>query len=115
MNRKCRSYLAQLRCGILPLKIETGRFSTQYMPEIDRICTFCENNCIEDEYHFVFDCILYNDLRNDFIDKVYRTNPDVRSYSRNDKMKFFMNRQCIKLFSNFVRDAVELRKNVLYN
>ena len=28
MNRQQRSLLAQLRCGILPLHIETGRFKT---------------------------------------------------------------------------------------
>ena len=115
MNRKCRSYVAQFRCGILPLKIETGRFSTQYVPEQNRICSFCESNSIENEYHFVFDCSLYNELRNDFIHNVYSINPDIRFYSRDNKIKYFMSRQYIKLFSNFVRDAFELRKTVLYN
>ncbi len=36
MNRKHRSYLAQYRCGILPLEIETGRGQTK--PVKERIC-----------------------------------------------------------------------------
>ncbi len=36
INRKHRSYLAQHRCRILPLSIETGRWGS--IPLEDRIC-----------------------------------------------------------------------------
>jgi hypothetical protein len=39
LNRKERSLLAQLRCGILPLRIETGRFRAEKVE--DRLCIFC--------------------------------------------------------------------------
>ena len=54
-NRSHRSTLAQLRCGVLPLSIETGRF--QSIPIELRLCTFCSVHVIEDEVHFLIYCI----------------------------------------------------------
>ncbi len=54
MNRKHRSYLAQYRCGILPLSIETGRWGS--IPLEDRIFKMCDSLVVEDEYHFIFHC-----------------------------------------------------------
>ena len=46
--------LAQLRSGILPLHIETGRFSNKTLE--DRLCTFCNSGEIENDTHFLFHC-----------------------------------------------------------
>ena len=57
------SLLAQLRSGILPLRIETGRFhnikdnvtgQTRKLKVEERICLFCNLQEIEDEIHFIF-------------------------------------------------------------
>ncbi len=56
-----RSVFSKLRCGVLPLKIETGRFNA--IDRENRICEFCSLNEVEDEQHFVCRCTLYNDLR----------------------------------------------------
>ncbi len=42
--------MAQLRTGILPLRIETGRWASQV----------CDNPVVEDESHFLFSCNKYN-------------------------------------------------------
>ncbi|XP_050392671.1 uncharacterized protein LOC126811173 isoform X1 [Patella vulgata] len=46
-----RSHLAQFRCGILPLRIETGRYTSQKIE--DRLCVMCHSGSIEDEWHFL--------------------------------------------------------------
>ena len=43
MCKYLRSILAQFRCGILPLRIETGRYHGE--PVEDRLCKLCSNNC----------------------------------------------------------------------
>ena len=63
-----RFLLAQLRCGILPLRIEPGRYVGE-KPE-ERQCTLCNSNCIEDETHFLLECPLYNEQKNN----VHRVN-----------------------------------------
>ena len=58
MNKQQGSLLAQLRTGILPLKIETGRYNN--IPVHERTCSLCNMNVTEDEIHFVMICPLYN-------------------------------------------------------
>ena len=52
LNREQRSILAQVRCGTLPLKIETGRFVGT--PKENRLCDICNNGQVEDEFHIEF-------------------------------------------------------------
>ena len=50
--------LCQLRMGILPLRVETGRYvgeplETRLCTLETRLCTLCDTNAIENEKHFV--------------------------------------------------------------
>ena len=63
-----RSIFAKFRCGVLPLRIETGRYYG--IPVEGRICEFCDKNEIETERHFLCNCTLYNDLRSTLYDAV---------------------------------------------
>ena len=51
LPKKKRSLCAQIRGGILPLNIETGRYVG--LDEEDRICQTCDLSVTENEYHFV--------------------------------------------------------------
>ena len=62
--KKCkRSVLCQFRTGILPLRVETGRYVGE--PADQRYCTLCTPDVpmAEDERHFLFNCTIYNNLR----------------------------------------------------
>jgi hypothetical protein len=62
MNLNCRerSLVAQLRMGILPINIELGRYRN--IPAHERFCFNCKN-VVEDEFHFMFQCPVYSDIR----------------------------------------------------
>ena len=51
--------MAKFRCGVAPLRIETGRF--ERLPVEDRRCFNC-NGLVEDELHVITVCPLYQDL-----------------------------------------------------
>ena len=70
LSRNERSFMAQIRLGILPLKIETGRFEN-LVPEL-RLCEFCPNTEIDDEEHFLFKCELNKELKTKFISTLIR-------------------------------------------
>ncbi len=53
--------LSQIRFGILPLHIETGRFRGTELEE--RACQICNSQSIEDEFHFILICNEYDELR----------------------------------------------------
>ncbi len=74
MNRKYRSVLAKLRCGILPLKIEMGRWKN--IDEGNKLCQLCHTE-VEDEYHFMFRCNQYFLKRNIFVDTLNINNVDL--------------------------------------
>ena len=58
MNRKYRSGLAQVRCGILPLEVKCGHWKGLKLDE--RKCKLCIQSAVEDESHFLFECPKYN-------------------------------------------------------
>ncbi len=60
-----RSAFAKFRCGVAPLRIETGRYENK--PLDQRTCYFC--NTVENEIHVIFHCNMYDDLRRDWFSK----------------------------------------------
>ena len=70
MPKRNRSLLAQFRLGILPIHVETGRYSNTPLEE--RICKLCDFNEIEDEYHFLIICPLYARYRSTLFNNVYQ-------------------------------------------
>ena len=64
LKQQQHSILAQLRCGILPLQIEVGRFTN--VQRMNRKCTLCECDTVEDETHFILVCPFYNSDRTRF-------------------------------------------------
>ena len=88
LNRSERSILAQFRCGILPLRIETGRYVGE-KPE-ERLCKVCQSGQIENELHFLFNCVLYNDFRNNLLSAINQKDSFVL-LSDVKKLKHLMN------------------------
>ena len=59
-----RSAFAKFRTGVLPLRIETGKY--EGIPEIERSCIFCEDS-VEDEILVLLECPLNNEIRSELI------------------------------------------------
>ena len=64
LSRQQRSFLAQLRSGSLPIHIETGRYIGLTVDQ--RVCKYCTSGSVETEYHFLFECSCYEEIRNYF-------------------------------------------------
>lgn len=75
IHRSYRSILAKLRCGTLPLEVETGRFARPKIPLKDRLCKLCNSGMVEDEVHFLTTCCFYSDLRYDFRKRIIANFP----------------------------------------
>ena len=65
-SKRKRSLFAQLRVGILPLEVETGRYRN--IPPENSLCPFCVN-MPEDEKHFICICPTYAVYREIMYDK----------------------------------------------
>ena len=64
LSKHERSLISQIRLGILPIRIETGRYTNTDIAE--RICLFCAQDKVENETHFLFECSLYDVERRQF-------------------------------------------------
>ena len=83
-----RSAFSKFRCGVAPIRIETGRFKG--LPEERRLCPFC--NVIEDESHVLLDCHLCNDLRTVLYETAISFLPDFAKYDGPDKLRVIFSR-----------------------
>ena len=108
MSKKNRSLIAQIRMGILPLRIETGRWEKGGIPVTDRICLLCKNG-VEDEYHFICLCPMYVNQRNTLFKKVCeRTQGFCELQLRDQFIHLLKYHQ--SLLSAYVRESFEARK-----
>ena len=107
-----RSLLAQLRLGILPLKIETGRFVN--LPLENRTCTLCDMIVLEDEAHFVTRCPLYEIHRSQLFQTAEQLDPNFNTLQDEQKLIFLLN-SLPKALSKFLKIAWNKRQNELYN
>ena len=111
LTRNQRSLVAQLRTGILPLALETGRFTQT--PEEDRLCRLCELGEVENETHFVLYCPRYDDFRNVLFGELFVKKPEMFWISDDDKMKWLFNFNVFKL-ATFVCKAWMRRQTCLF-
>jgi hypothetical protein len=137
-NRSKRVLLSKFRIGTCPLRIETGRYESvgrsKGIKAEDRFCLCCNRHEVEDEFHFLLQCELYNDLRYQFLKELETSQKlfmfgkrsgelrklcDVHDLLHNDKhflFKLIMASQekevCVSL-SNFVWYAFKKREQLL--
>ena len=108
VSRRRRSLMSQFRTGIIPLEIETGR----YVPIFDktskknrkrtaneRICKLCRLNDIENEYHFLCVCPVYNSIRKIVFEVVELKHEHFHRLSLSDNFSFVMNHCQIEVSS----------------
>jgi hypothetical protein len=110
-NRLQRSLIAQLRFSILPLNIEIGRFRQIALE--DRLCTVCDGNVIEDEFHFICQCPLYNSCRLDMYQDIINKYSNFSNLPDKEKFIYLMKWEW-KLLGKFLGRALEIRTNTLY-
>ena len=84
ISKSVRSLLAQLRCGVLPLAIETGRFTIK-----ERKCILCNSGAIEDEQHFICNCTLYDDFRINCFNDAAKCMPGFLLRTEEDKIHIY--------------------------
>ncbi len=108
-QRKRRSLCAQIRGGILPIHIETGRYGG--LEEESQICPMCDLKETENEYHFVFHCSFYCTIR----DRLFNINTESDLFNMGDlqRLNWLFEKETFKL-ANYLEQAWDLRKGILY-
>ena len=111
LSRQERSHLAQFRCGVLPLRIETGRFVGQTVSE--RVCQMCSTGAVESEIHFLLQCTFYLNERTVLIDALGTKYPNFSTITQDEQINIFMNHEP-RLAARFILSAFNKRKSKLH-
>ena len=95
--------------------IEKGRYSYPKIPPENRICTICDLQETENEFHFIMRCKAYTHLRRELLSHINDTyNTD--NFSDNDYFLKIMSAtdfDNVKIVSNFVFTAYNIRSNIV--
>ena len=105
-----RIYISRLRLASHSLRIQTGRYAGQRLERNKRVCLICNNNDIEDEYHFVLVCSEYKDIRKKYIKRYFYNRPSV--------FKFVQLLQCqdkevLFKIGKYIKEAFIFRNTVI--
>ena len=102
---KYRIALCRLRVSAHKLEIEAGRWHKPVaIPRNDRKCIVC--NVLEDEFHFVLECNLYKELREQYLKKYFYYRPSMLKF-----IELFKSNNAIvnRNLAVYVYKAMELR------
>ena len=111
-NIKDRRELTKLRISDHCLEIEKGRHAKPYKKPEERICPNCTPHCIEDEYHFLTKCTLYDDLREKLAKEMEdKTNTRIKFLSDHYKFLTLINPapKLQKIVAKYIRNCFEIR------
>ena len=73
LDMRARINLCKLRCANIKIPTVMGRFENIAVHE--RICTLCTRECIGDEFHYLFECNAFTNVRKLYIKPYFRKNP----------------------------------------
>lgn len=106
-----RAAFAKFRCGVAPIRIETGRFENIDVNQ--RLCHFC--NVIEDEMHVMLECSAYNALRDVLFTKAVSLLPTFSDLNLREKMIFlFSHTDMIRLCAKTCFRILQTRNAYFY-
>ena len=112
LNRQHRSALAKFGCGVAVLRKETGRY--ERLTLVQRVCFNCSCK-VEDEFHVLTECPLYDDLRQILYQKAAVCLHVFYNPSECDKMCFILSNIAIaKATTKACHEVLNRRRNRLY-
>ena len=114
MSRAQRSSYAKFRCGVAPIRVETGRY--ERLNYDDRTCFNCHEK-IENEEHVLLECPLYQCYRESLYNKLSAEFPDILSFTNEEKLSAILgcqNFESIRYCAKICHSILMMRRDILY-
>ena len=111
----------KIRLGSLELRIESGRFSRLRLEIKERLCLVWQDSntakglesCIETDFHFIFICSFYQNLRTTWLASLVKQD-NFFDLSEGQKLSLILNQpENVKSTAQFVISAYHLRGKVI--
>ena len=112
LPRNHRSAFSRFRCGVAPIRLETGRY--ERLPEAERVCPFCSSE-IENEIHVMLNCPLYDDIRYNLFEKAKLLDANFNTFTDEQKIIFvFKTQDMIRISAKTCFLILQRRSSYLY-
>ena len=108
-----RKFLAKIRLGCLELRIETGRYARPRLPPESRLCQVCNEQKVEDEFHFLFECKIFEQERFLWLNKL-RLAVNFHQKTQEEKLDLVLNEHTnVKLTAQYIIDIFDSRSKIV--
>ena len=98
--------------GILPVRLETARYSRPIIPEDQRLC-YCDSGKVESESYLLFECTVYNDIRTSWLNSLHVPG-NFNELNKNEKLKLVLNDPLnVKQTAKYIIAAMNLRSQLI--
>ena len=112
MPRAYRSAYAKFRCGVAPIRLETGRY--ERLEVNNRLCPLCEED-VEDEYHVLLKCKFHQEQRDYLIHVFNENNIDFNGMNDDAKLITILNNEkCIVPCAKTCYNILQNRTKIIY-
>lgn len=109
-----RSAFAKFRCGVAPIRLETGRY--ERLSEQERTCFCCEGT-VESEEHVLLECPTYDHLRKELYRKITVEYPNFSDKNNIEKLTCIFSSDSyniIRTCAKICYDILKLRRTKCY-
>ncbi len=111
LSRIHRSILIKLKCGVLPLAVEIGRFKN--IKRELRVCRVCNGGMVEDEVHMTSECTGLDLERKAFMAEA-RPIVDLKEMTGIDFLHRILEPDLSKLTAKHIILMMEKRREIMY-
>ncbi len=111
LSRLQRSVMVKLKCGVLPLALEIGRFSNTDVE--DRVCRVCNGNVVEDEVHMTSVCTALKSERDMFKSEVKEI-VNLDNFQGMAYLHRILQPDLLKMTAKHMVNMMEKRRDILY-
>ena len=98
--------------------IESGRYTNPPIARENRTCPLCKNNDVENEYHFLFQCQSYSDIRRNLFNNISKTITNFNHINSQEKAKEIFKTKDDSIYlslGKFILNSFKIRTNTLEN
>ena len=112
LSRKHKTAMSKFRCGVAPIRLETGRYEN--IPENERKCPICKD-FVENEIHVLLHCNFYNSLRIGMLNSARNVCNSFNDLSDQEKLNSILSdERMIKSTAKLCFDILQARNQFLY-
>ena len=103
-----RKYMAKIRLGVLPLRVETGRYEIPRVEYSLRLCKQCALSEVENEEHFLLRCTKHNTRRVALLSELNLANWD--QWDSKQKIVYLLNNpSSLRATARFIVESYNAR------